>query len=444
MTNYRRGVYYERRSMAYLRACGYTCFRAAASKGPADIVAIRPGDALLVEVRSGHARRRATRAAELARFLGAPWRAVLHYWPRGARKPIETIISMLMLILAGAATAQWRQDIGGVDGAAVSGRVTGIAVDAEGTLYALSTYGLDAQQRGSLAVWRVSGRTTTLVTRIVSEMPGIGCSGWLSMHAGRRRLLARCGTMTLLRDLDGIDPDVRITGLNQPQALLDRIVLDYASIYSIADTGAAARIAGDGMHTCDTSATRLPLASSIAVYDGGYLLADTVCYGRGALWSYGPAGAERLTGWGGEPPMIGASIRGRALQSPVVDSRAGRVVLLSASDLYVLDQQLIVRDIVRGYPGGSQVRRLAMSATRAWVLDVLGQAAWSAAIAPEPTPTATARHTATATLRATATWTYTATPAVSPTPTAALARCPADACEYIRRTYVTCGCDGLP
>lgn len=442
MSNYRRGVYYERRSIEYLRACGYTCFRAAASKGPADIVAVRPGDALLVEVRSGRARRRATRAAELARALGDPWRAVLHYWRRGARTPIETLLSVLILLCAAAATAQWRQDIGGVDGAAVSGRVTGIAVDAEGTLYALSTYGLDMQQRGSLAVWRVSGRTTSLVTRVVSEQPGTGCSGWLSMHAGRRRVLARCGVMTLLRDLDGIDPDVRVTGLNQPQALLDRIVLDYASIYSISDTGGAARIAGDGMHTCDTSTTRLPLASSIAVYDGGYLLADTVCYGRGALWSYGPAGAERLTGWSGDAPAVGASIRGRALQGPVVDSRAGRVAVLSGSDLYVLDQQLVVRDVVRGYPGGAQVRRLAMSGTRALVLDVLGQAAWSAAIAPEPTPTATARHTATATARATATWTHTATPEASPTP--ALARCPADSCEYIRRAYITCGCDGLP
>jgi hypothetical protein len=442
MTNYRRGVYYERRSIEYLRSCGYTCFRAAGSKGPADIVAIRPGDALLVEVKSGRAQRRATRAAELARALGGPWRAVLHYWPRGARKPIETLLPMLMLVLACAASAQWRQDIGGVDGAAVSGRVTGIAVDAEGALYALSTYGLDANQRGSLAVWRVSGRTTTLVTRIMSEQQGAGCSGWLSMHAGRRRVLARCGVMTLLRDLDGIDPDVRVAGLNQPQALLDRIVLDYAAIYSISDSGAAARIAGDGMHTCDTSATRLPLASSIAVYDGGYLLADTVCYGRGALWTYGPAGAERLTAWGGDAPAVGASIRGRALQAPAVESRAGRVALLSGSDLYVLDQQLVVRDVVRGYPGGSQVRRVAMSATRAWVLDVLGQQAWSAAIAPEATPTATARNTATATARATATWTHTATPEASPTP--ALARCPVESCEYIRRAYVACGCDGLP
>jgi hypothetical protein len=353
-------------------------------------------------------------------------------------------IAVAAIVLAAAITARadWRQDIGGVDGAAVSGRVTGIAVDAEGMLYALSTYGLDAQQRGSLAVWRVSVRTTTLVTRIVSEMQGVGCSGWLSMHAGRRRLLAQCGPMAMLRDLDGIDPDVRVRGLQQPQALLDRIALDSAAIYSISDTGAAARIAGDGMHTCDTSTTRLPLASSIAVYDGGYLLADTVCYGRGALWSYGPAGAERLTAWGGDPPAVGASIRGRAVQSPVVDSRAGRVVLLSGSDLYVVDQQLVVRDVIRGYPGGSQVRRLTMSGTRAWVLDVLGQAAWSTAIAPEPTPTATARHTATATLRATATWTHTATPEASPTP--ALVRCPADSCEYIRRAYLTCGCDGLP
>jgi hypothetical protein len=435
-------VYYERRSIEHLRACGYTCFRAAGSKGPADIVAIRPGDALLVEVRSGRAQRRATRAAELARYLGAPWRAMLHYWPRGARKPIETLLPVLMLVLACAAGAQWRQDIGGVDGAAVSGRVTGIAVDAEGALYALSTYGLDANQRGSLAVWRVPGRTTTLVTRIVSDQQGVGCSGWLSMHAGRRRVLARCGTMTVLRDLDGIDPDVQVRGLNQPQALLDRIVLDYATIYSVSDMGATARIAGDGTHTCDTSTTRLPLASSIAIYDGGYLLADTVCYGRGALWTYGAAGAERLTGWSGDAPAVGASIRGRALQGPALDSRAGRIALLSGSDLYVLDQQLVVRDVVRGYPGGSQVRRVAMSATRAWVLDVLGQAAWSAAIAPEPTPTATARHTATATARATATWTYTATPKASPTP--AIVRCPTDACEYIRRAYVTCGCDGLP
>lgn len=48
-TNYERGSAFERRVGAHLHARGYEVFRAAGSRGKADVLAIRPGQILLIQ-----------------------------------------------------------------------------------------------------------------------------------------------------------------------------------------------------------------------------------------------------------------------------------------------------------------------------------------------------------------------------------------------------------
>lgn len=51
MTNYRRGYDFEARVRTSLENDGYWCIRASGSKGIADLVAIKPGQILLVQVK---------------------------------------------------------------------------------------------------------------------------------------------------------------------------------------------------------------------------------------------------------------------------------------------------------------------------------------------------------------------------------------------------------
>lgn len=55
MSNYSRGNYAEVRVAAHLRAEGYEVWQARGSKGAADLIAIKPGEVLLVQVK-GHPR----------------------------------------------------------------------------------------------------------------------------------------------------------------------------------------------------------------------------------------------------------------------------------------------------------------------------------------------------------------------------------------------------
>ena len=56
VTNYQRGVYYERRARQLLEAVGYTVSEARGSHGPFDLVAIGASGIRLIQVKSGVAR----------------------------------------------------------------------------------------------------------------------------------------------------------------------------------------------------------------------------------------------------------------------------------------------------------------------------------------------------------------------------------------------------
>lgn len=51
VTRYASGTVFEREVRAHLEAEGYWCIRAAGSKGKADIVAIKPGQVLIVQAK---------------------------------------------------------------------------------------------------------------------------------------------------------------------------------------------------------------------------------------------------------------------------------------------------------------------------------------------------------------------------------------------------------
>jgi Holliday junction resolvase len=54
MTAYSRGVYREKKTADHLRSEGYFCVESRGSHGPADVVAMKPGQVLLVQVKSGN------------------------------------------------------------------------------------------------------------------------------------------------------------------------------------------------------------------------------------------------------------------------------------------------------------------------------------------------------------------------------------------------------
>jgi Holliday junction resolvase len=53
LTNYQKGDYFEKRVLAELRTQGYEAWQSRASKGVADIIALKIGQILLVQVKSG-------------------------------------------------------------------------------------------------------------------------------------------------------------------------------------------------------------------------------------------------------------------------------------------------------------------------------------------------------------------------------------------------------
>lgn len=55
MTLYARGYYHERRTAALLRADGYFVVESRGSRGPADLCAVKRGQVLLVQCKSGRA-----------------------------------------------------------------------------------------------------------------------------------------------------------------------------------------------------------------------------------------------------------------------------------------------------------------------------------------------------------------------------------------------------
>jgi Holliday junction resolvase len=74
MTNYTAGRNLEYKVRDALEADGYQCIRAAGSKGKADLVCIKPGEVLLIQVKKTDPQiRPADRAAllELARITGS-------------------------------------------------------------------------------------------------------------------------------------------------------------------------------------------------------------------------------------------------------------------------------------------------------------------------------------------------------------------------------------
>jgi Holliday junction resolvase len=53
VTAYQRGGYYEQLCADYLRSEGYFCWQSRGSRGPADVIALKPRQVLLVQVKGG-------------------------------------------------------------------------------------------------------------------------------------------------------------------------------------------------------------------------------------------------------------------------------------------------------------------------------------------------------------------------------------------------------
>lgn len=103
MTNYRRGYTFERAVAADLTKDGYLCVRAGGSHGVADVVALKPGQVLLVQAKTDAAISIAdwNKLFAVAEGVGAvpllasrPQRGRVAYQrlvaPRQARKPWPT------------------------------------------------------------------------------------------------------------------------------------------------------------------------------------------------------------------------------------------------------------------------------------------------------------------------------------------------------------------
>ena len=88
MTAGRRGTSRERQVIALLRDAGWVCYRAAGSHGNADIVAMRNGAVLLIQVKSSAQGPfehfgPVARAELLEEALRAGGQAILCHWPSG-------------------------------------------------------------------------------------------------------------------------------------------------------------------------------------------------------------------------------------------------------------------------------------------------------------------------------------------------------------------------
>lgn len=92
MTSYARGKYRESRTAKRLRADGYYVIESRGSHGVADLAAIKPGQTLLVQVKTGDARLGGDWWNELA---DAAWRAgalpIIADWPARGRLRLRQI-----------------------------------------------------------------------------------------------------------------------------------------------------------------------------------------------------------------------------------------------------------------------------------------------------------------------------------------------------------------
>jgi Holliday junction resolvase len=71
ITRYRKGADFERRVLKHLEKQGYVVFRAAGSKSPVDLVALRSGEVMLVQCRvDGRLRGDREKLALLGQELG--------------------------------------------------------------------------------------------------------------------------------------------------------------------------------------------------------------------------------------------------------------------------------------------------------------------------------------------------------------------------------------
>ena len=96
MTAYDRGNAYEVKTCNVLTADGYVCWQARGSKGVADVIALKRGQVLLVQVKSGQTAMPLDHLGlnhagwnglfELATQLGAV--PVACYWARWVRRPL--------------------------------------------------------------------------------------------------------------------------------------------------------------------------------------------------------------------------------------------------------------------------------------------------------------------------------------------------------------------
>jgi len=89
-TPYRKGVRAERKTLAYLESLGLQAYRTAGSHGAFDIIGLRQGMLLLIQVKTGQ--RHATRAQKTALANVPGPVSTMRYifnWPAYAREPIR-------------------------------------------------------------------------------------------------------------------------------------------------------------------------------------------------------------------------------------------------------------------------------------------------------------------------------------------------------------------
>ena len=91
-TNYARGAAAERRAKLELEGVGYLVVRAAGSKGPVDLIALRAGQILLLQIKTGAARISRQDRQTLA-AIPRPSCALVQVWTRIRRGWLKEVIT---------------------------------------------------------------------------------------------------------------------------------------------------------------------------------------------------------------------------------------------------------------------------------------------------------------------------------------------------------------
>lgn len=95
MSGYARGVYAEKRTADQLRADGYYVVESRGSHGVADLLAVKPGQVLLVQVKSGEARLDGAWWNELATAAAkAGALAIVADWPKRGHLRLRMITGL--------------------------------------------------------------------------------------------------------------------------------------------------------------------------------------------------------------------------------------------------------------------------------------------------------------------------------------------------------------